>query len=82
MEIYTNAPSELDYPGTKQVGDFGLGLLRIVSVNEAETTTTAQMRRYKAGGFFASVHRENAIAFLTLEGALEHPTLSDLRIPR
>ena len=80
MEIYTNAPATLDYAGTTQVGDFGFGLLRVVSVCGPGVTATAQLHRYTSRGFFATVHRKNAIAFLALEGRLENPTLSDLRV--
>ena len=78
LEIYTNAPSLLDYKGTKEVGDLGIGPLRVVSVDEEGTSAAAQQQRYRDCGFFATVHRDNAIAYLTLEGRLENPTDSDM----
>lgn len=80
MEVYTNAPSGLDYPGCKVVGDFGLGLLRVVSVSGARTTAKAQLKRYLECGFFASLYRNDAIQFVTQQGDFEHPSISDFRM--
>jgi len=77
LEVYTNAPSLLDYADSKVVGDFGGGLIRVVSVSGDRSSATAQTQRYRQCGFFATMHRANAIAFLTLEGRLENPTVSD-----
>ena len=80
MEVYTNAPSSLDYPGCKVVGDFGLGLLRVVSVSGARVTAKAQLTRYSECGFFASFFRNDAIEFATKQGGFEHPSISDFRM--
>ena len=80
MEIYTNAPSSLDYPGCKVVGDFGLGLLRVVSVSGARVTAKAQLTRYLERGFFSSLFRDDAIEFVTKQGDFEHPSISDFRM--
>ena len=80
MEIYTNAPSGLDYPGCIVFGDFGLGLVRVVSVSGSQSTAKAQLTRYKECGFFASLYRNDAIAFMTQQGGFEEPSVSDFRL--
>ena len=80
MEVYTNAPCGLDYPDCKVVGDFGQGLLRVVSVGGARVTAKAQLARYLECGFFASLFRDDAIEFVTKQGDFEHPSISDFRM--
>ena len=76
MEIFTNAPSGLDYPGSKEVGE--LGMLRIVSVSGTQTMAEAQRLRYMDRGFFAAVHRNEAVAFVTQKETLERPSGADI----
>ena len=80
MEIYTNAPSGLDYPGCKEFGDFGIGLVRVVSISGAQSTAMAQIRRYTECGFFASLYRNDAIAFMTQQGGFDDLSVSDCRL--
>lgn len=81
LEIFTNAPSALDCPGSKVVGDFGLGLLRVVSVSGLRVTAKEQIRRYEECGFFATLFRNDAIAFLAERGGYEYPSVSDFHMP-
>lgn len=62
MEIFTNAPSALDSAGSRQVGE--LEHLRIVSIGGNLTGALDQLMRYRNRGFFASVHRSDALGFV------------------
>jgi hypothetical protein len=72
VEIFTNAPSGLDHADSEDIGT--LGELRMVSVRGAQATAQTQIRRYTEGGFFASLHRSDALAFVTQNETLERPS--------
>lgn len=61
LEIFTSAPIELDSPESRETGE--LGSLRIVSVGGNLTAALDQLMRYRDRGFFASVHRSDAMEF-------------------
>jgi hypothetical protein len=63
VEIFTNAPSSLDYEGSEHFGQ--MGMLRIVSVGGTRKMAEAQLRRYKERGFFATTRRIDASAFVS-----------------
>jgi len=69
MEIFTSAPRGLDFPDSREVGE--LGGLRIVSVGGKLTAALDQLNRYRDQGFFASVHRSDALEFVVEKGTLE-----------
>ena len=72
VEIFTNAPSGFDYADSEDIGT--LGDLRMVSVRGTQTMAKTQLRRYKEGGFFASLHRSDALAFVSLNETMERPS--------
>ena len=72
MEIFTNAPKGLDYADSEDIGM--LGDLRMVSVRGTQTMAQAQLRRYTEGGFFASLHRSDALAFVSQKETVERPS--------
>ena len=76
MEIFTNAPSGLDYADSEDLGT--LGALRMVSVRGTQTKAQTQLRRYTEGGYFASLHRIDALAFVTQNETMERPSGSDI----
>lgn len=62
VEIFTNAPSEMDLVGTAQVGE--VGDLRIVSLYGTRVSAETQILRYRTRGYFATLRRRDAVEFV------------------
>lgn len=69
VDIYTNAPPQYDAPGSQESGK--LGSLRVVAVDGATINALFQLSGYKDRGFFATVHRSDALAFVADKETLE-----------